>query len=78
MPNSAEVERIQYLTATKRLKPGIVAILSVIISFFWVLLAPIFSYEPNSIEIQKPPGTELATNRGLSAYEFASTRHFFR
>jgi hypothetical protein len=61
--------------AAKGLRIGPVATLSVVISFFWVLLAPIFSYEPISSEIQKLPGTELATKTGLSAYEFELTTH---
>ena len=45
----------------KKLGIGLIATVSGFIAFLWVLLAPIFSYEPISSEIDTPPGTELAS-----------------
>ena len=39
---------------------GFVSAVSIVLAFFWVLLVPIFSYEPSSSDFYVPPGTELA------------------
>lgn len=46
---------------TKKFRIGLVATLSAFIALLWVLLAPIFSYEPISLEVHTPPGTQLAS-----------------
>jgi hypothetical protein len=36
------------------------SVLAFTFAFLWLLLAPIFSYEPGTTDFFSPPGTELA------------------
>jgi hypothetical protein len=71
MAISELIAHAHYTKVVKRLRIGLVATLSVVISFFWVLLAPIFSYEPISFEVPNPPGTELAKS-GSCTFEHST------
>jgi hypothetical protein len=55
----------------KRVRLGFVSAISIVLAFLWVLLAPIFSYEPSSSDIDVPPGTELAES-GIQILEYSS------
>ena len=46
---------------SRRVRLGFVSAISIVLAFLWVLLAPIFSYEPSYSDIYEPPGTELAS-----------------
>jgi len=48
---------------SRRVRLGFVSAISIVLAFLWVLLAPIFSYEPSYSDIYEPPGTELAEPR---------------
>ena len=36
-------------------------LVAIAFAFIWILLVPIFSYEPSKTEFYIPPGTDLAT-----------------
>jgi hypothetical protein len=56
---------------SRRVRLGLVSAISIVLAFLWVLLAPIFSYEPSYSDIYEPPGTELAES-GIQILEYSS------